>query len=78
MRAVRQQRLTHPESRPWPRILRSWYIETFGGYQFAPDRDELEAHGDAGGRVAVRSRAPRPSVPQPSVLRYVWTLFPKR
>ena len=42
-----KQRLTHPESKPWPRILRSWYIETFGGCEFGPYRDEIEAHGDA-------------------------------
>ena len=33
--------------KPWPRIMRSWYIETFGGYEFGPYPNELEAHGDA-------------------------------
>ena len=42
-----RKRSSELASLPWPRIFRSWYIETFGGYEFGPYRNELEAHGDA-------------------------------
>ena len=37
----------HVPAKSWPRIVRSWYIETVGGAEFGPYHDELEAHADA-------------------------------
>ena len=37
----------HEPVKPWPRLMRSWCIETVGGSEFGPYRDELEAHADA-------------------------------
>ena len=37
----------HEPAKPWPRLIRSWCIETVGGSEFGPYRDELEAHADA-------------------------------
>ena len=37
----------HVPPKSWPRLVRSWFIETVGGSEFGPYHDELEAHGDA-------------------------------
>ena len=37
----------HTPPKSWPRLIRSWYIETVGGSEFGPYLDELEAHADA-------------------------------
>ena len=42
-----RQRSRELASLLWPCIRKSWHIETFGGYEFGPYRDEIEAHGDA-------------------------------
>ena len=49
-----QRRSTELASLPWPRIRKTWHIETFGGYEFGPYRDEIEAHGDAAMRRVER------------------------
>ncbi len=37
----------HTPPKSWPRLIRAWYIETVGGFEFGPYGDELEAHADA-------------------------------
>ena len=37
----------HVPPKSWPRLIRSWFIETVGGCEFGPYHDELEAHADA-------------------------------
>ena len=37
----------HVPPKSWPRLVRSWFIETVGGCEFGPYHDEIEAHADA-------------------------------
>ena len=37
----------HEPPKSWPRLVRSWCIETVGGSEFGPYHDELEALADA-------------------------------
>ena len=37
----------HVPPKSWPRLIRSWFIETVGGCEFGPYHNELEAHADA-------------------------------